>query len=390
MSEKTKGLTRKDLYDAVWTEPVSRLALKCGITDVGLAKICRRSNIPLPPRGYWQQKAAGKAAPQKPPLPAIPNRHRPDAILLTMRLEDDDQAPEPERPKIHVSQNVDVLVLHPQANAAFTRLQKAKPTKDGVVKTKSLGIRVRQENLTRVVCIIDALAKEFETRGYAFGAGSEGQGHVRMEPDEVAITLTESPETGRLSLCWDGPLTGRKTWSDGARNSVERHLGHFVIAVEQAIQRLRAERLERERIAAERARLAKREAERRQAAEAERAMAKKVRSAMAAWEEAGRLRAFAIALGKAGAAGQISAPTAEEWVPFTMGLADRVDPLVPEKPVELKTCDYMSFADWHSELLAILGKTLEHRGYLVERVYNERRTPAEAAAEVDWERSFWW
>lgn len=111
----------------------------------------------------------------------------------------------------------------------------------------------------RVVCIIDALAKEFETRGYTFGADSEGRGHVRMEPDEVAITLTESPETGRL-----------------------------------------------------------------------------------------------------------------------------------EKPVELTTCDYMPFADWRSELLAILGKTLEHKGYLIERVYNERRTPAEAAAEVDWERSLWW
>jgi len=246
MSEKTKGLTRKDLYDAVWAEPVSRLALKCGITDVGLAKICRRSNIPLPPRGYWQRKAAGKAAPQKPPLPAIPNRHRPDAILLTMRLEEDGQAPEPERPKIHVAQNVDVLALHPQANTAFTHLQKVKPSKDGAVRSKSLGICVRQENLTRVVCIIDALAKEFETRGYTFDAGSEGRGYVRMAPDEVSITLIESHETGRLSLCWGGPLTGRKTWSDGARNSVERQLGHFVVAVEQAIGRLRAERLEKE------------------------------------------------------------------------------------------------------------------------------------------------
>jgi hypothetical protein len=37
---------------------MSRLALHYGITDVGLAKTCRRMNIPRPGRGYWQQLAA--------------------------------------------------------------------------------------------------------------------------------------------------------------------------------------------------------------------------------------------------------------------------------------------------------------------------------------------
>lgn len=63
-------LTREELYEAVWLEPMSKLAKRFGVSDVALAKICRRHGIPLPGRGYWAKLAAGKA-PAKPPLPAM-------------------------------------------------------------------------------------------------------------------------------------------------------------------------------------------------------------------------------------------------------------------------------------------------------------------------------
>lgn len=47
--------TRKDLYDLVWAEPLSRLAKKYKISDNGLRKICKRMNIPIPAMGYWQK-----------------------------------------------------------------------------------------------------------------------------------------------------------------------------------------------------------------------------------------------------------------------------------------------------------------------------------------------
>lgn len=55
------ALTRKELYDRVWSTPVKKLAPTLGLSDVGLSKICRRFNIPVPPRGYWAQLAFGKA-----------------------------------------------------------------------------------------------------------------------------------------------------------------------------------------------------------------------------------------------------------------------------------------------------------------------------------------
>jgi hypothetical protein len=52
-------LHREKLYQEVWQTPISQLASKYGLSDVGLAKVCKRMDIPLPPRGYWQKRRYG-------------------------------------------------------------------------------------------------------------------------------------------------------------------------------------------------------------------------------------------------------------------------------------------------------------------------------------------
>lgn len=60
---------RDVLYEQVWAEPVRDLAKRYGVSDVALAKACRRLSVPLPGRGYWAKRRAGMAPP-RPPLPA--------------------------------------------------------------------------------------------------------------------------------------------------------------------------------------------------------------------------------------------------------------------------------------------------------------------------------
>lgn len=62
-------MKRSELYAKVWETPMSQLASKLGISDVGLAKACRRHGVPAPPRGYWAKLRAGQEPP-KTPLPA--------------------------------------------------------------------------------------------------------------------------------------------------------------------------------------------------------------------------------------------------------------------------------------------------------------------------------
>ncbi|HUR35948.1 MAG TPA: hypothetical protein VM032_19230 [Vicinamibacterales bacterium] len=52
--------TRQSLYDLAWSEPLQSLSKKLAISDRGLAKICTAANIPVPARGYWAKRQAGK------------------------------------------------------------------------------------------------------------------------------------------------------------------------------------------------------------------------------------------------------------------------------------------------------------------------------------------
>ena len=48
-------LTRQELYDLVWENPLSKLAKKYNLSDNGLRKVCKKLDIPLPKNGYWQK-----------------------------------------------------------------------------------------------------------------------------------------------------------------------------------------------------------------------------------------------------------------------------------------------------------------------------------------------
>lgn len=62
---------RETLYGLVWTAPVMEVAGRLGVSDVALAKLCRRANIPTPARGYWARTESGQQIP-RPLLPAAP------------------------------------------------------------------------------------------------------------------------------------------------------------------------------------------------------------------------------------------------------------------------------------------------------------------------------
>jgi hypothetical protein len=60
-------IRREELFRLVWEKPLSKLAPKLGISDRGLAKVCVRENIPLPPHGhFWElTNANGRIARQR-------------------------------------------------------------------------------------------------------------------------------------------------------------------------------------------------------------------------------------------------------------------------------------------------------------------------------------
>ena len=52
-------IKREELYEHVGSVPIWTLCEQYGLSDNGLRKICRRLNVPVPPRGYWAKVEAG-------------------------------------------------------------------------------------------------------------------------------------------------------------------------------------------------------------------------------------------------------------------------------------------------------------------------------------------
>src|SRR5579872_1146501 len=72
MAKSITSITRQKLYDLVWERPTRTVAAELGVSDVALAKACRRAEISIPPRGYWARKAAGQKLLKTPLPPRFP------------------------------------------------------------------------------------------------------------------------------------------------------------------------------------------------------------------------------------------------------------------------------------------------------------------------------
>lgn len=63
-------LTRAELFERIWSEPMGAVAARYGLTGNGLAKICDRLDIPRPPRSHWTRSASTRdPRPELPPAP---------------------------------------------------------------------------------------------------------------------------------------------------------------------------------------------------------------------------------------------------------------------------------------------------------------------------------
>lgn len=81
---KTIELTRKELYDIVWSTPVSKLTQEYALSNDGIKKLCKQFEIPMPDGGYWSKLKFNKPF-KREELHPISNEV--DKIVLTIREE---------------------------------------------------------------------------------------------------------------------------------------------------------------------------------------------------------------------------------------------------------------------------------------------------------------
>jgi len=376
MDDETIYLKRETLYKMVWSEPVSKLAQEYGLSDRGLGKICKRLEIPVPGRGYWQMKKKGLEMPI-PPLKTtkkinaagtyIHRKSKPqrdgEQDRETCGLITAEKLPEN---KIMVPSSLEYphsLIMKTKKNLIGAKVDAVglkRPRVGGC-----LDIRVGQENIDRAMLIMDTLVKALEIRGFDISVAKEPpftttisimdeviefaliEGLNRAEKKLTAAQMKEKEKhpwmynrqeydyspNGILSLAIksEDALNVRKTWSDGRKQRLEDCLNSFVgglIKVSIAIKELRAERERREREWQEQRR--QREESERIRREEEEKM-KVLDREVTSWYRSQQIRSYIDAVRKWGVQkyGEIRPDSKlHQWITWAIQQADRLDPLV--------------------------------------------------------------
>src|SRR5437762_84553 len=186
-------LTRQELYDLVWSTPASKLAQDFGISDVAIAKRCKKLGVLRPSRGYWAKLDAGKK-PRKPPLP-------PTADELFVQA-----AERPIGKSMQLPQNLQYL--HPLAAELMQAITAAKADfqkRVNIRQPKLPNVTVSKASAQRVAQAFHAIVTEAESRGIPFrkGQSSYDGGFFRKGNDRLYLEfeeeLVEKPAERRKS-----------------------------------------------------------------------------------------------------------------------------------------------------------------------------------------------
>jgi hypothetical protein len=202
MNQSEIKITRRELYELVWTTPVTQLAKQYGFSDVWLAKICRRNNIPRPPRGYWAQRQSGKKV-LKQPLP-------PKNIDSTIHINIKPFNSERRETVSHKASSIRPLLKsiifpkvpltpHPLIEQSAKILASCTPDNRGILIPPNglLDIKVSRESLARALNIMDTLINILASLDFNVSVSYKST-NVNLYNTSIGISIGEELYRSRL------------------------------------------------------------------------------------------------------------------------------------------------------------------------------------------------
>jgi len=378
---------RDALFQEVWSTSISALAMKYGMSDNGLRKICIALDIPLPGRGHWQRITAGHNLPP-PALPATKGpiqfvstkaaTGRPppkDETWLQSRLsietdsgstitvEQELQNPHPfvkaaqkwvRREIIELYRSRDAVVNHSKTRSLEPNFEALnKPSWSGYIGRGSvmesppdiLPLRVSIEQSDRALRIWDALIKACVVRKIKV---SVAELRLRVEEDGESVELRMSERirqdaspgsrevkrepTGELRIFVQG--IGVSKFEDQGDKLIETRLNDIIRYIFKCISQLKtqriifAERRKADAIAAEKKGLdRKAEVTARILRDEEDRQKALLIAEAGAWEQAAKIRAYADNVRTSiGLHGEPISEELQKWIDWTKSVADELDP----------------------------------------------------------------
>jgi hypothetical protein len=260
MSENIKIVSREELYNLVWSKPLTTLSKEYAYSDNGLRKICIKHNIPLPKSGYWSKLKFNKKVKKE----QLPKGDDTVKIELYIRKEGQESInhPNSERAKIkqeiesnkELSFKVPDRLSNPHKYILATQvyhkeLKERDRTRDWNKKldsTNALSVNVSDKIYSRALRFMDTLLKLMEKRGHTVKISShstiivfEQRYHLRLTEKNKRVKRETNyswdehdlEPTGILSLKIDRtyPL---KEWSDTKTKPLEDKLADILAWIE--------------------------------------------------------------------------------------------------------------------------------------------------------------
>lgn len=351
---------------------MTKVAKEYGISNVALAKICKKLNVPCPWRGYWRRKETGKSVK---PFPLPPNSDPTKQVATIHRMirpEAVVQMSEDALQRINTEQTAEQKIEVPDRLTSPHHLLKvhleewrsAKVDDYGAIWSgdiRQLNIRVSPKSLARALRIMDTLFKALEARGHQVGVQEwyHRSLGVRIDGEPIEFGLEErfqriahpdqnNPRleswmrkryqyipTSSLVLkivAWgiDGL---QKSWSDGKTAKLETCLNDFIVGLLKVAEAVKARRLKQEQEEQLRCEAERRRHEEVQKQQEELARRQALEQEATNWAKAQQLRAYLSALKDMLNAkhGEIeSGSQADQWLTWAHQHADRLDPLANE------------------------------------------------------------
>ena len=252
---KTIELTRKELYDIVWSTTLSKLTQEYAYSNDGFKKLCKQSEIPMPDGSYWSKLKFNKPV-NKIELNNVFGGE--DKLVLTIREEGNplnvDQTPltirtkeiknDPKAPLTVPDKLTKPDILIQNTKDLYSKIKKEPYSKKENID--SLGIYVEDNNLDRAFRIMDTFIKLLRHRGHSFRRDRNNYGpHIVVNDVEFYFHLREAQKripgktiyesstfvTTGVLVMKIGESFRAKEWKDGTVK-LENHLANIVAKIE--------------------------------------------------------------------------------------------------------------------------------------------------------------
>jgi hypothetical protein len=271
-------ISRQELYNLVWAEPMTVVSKRFGLSDNGLRKHCKSMDIPTPPMGYWSKLKYGKKT-EIIPLPKVSASNKQSTEISEKEIVLSAPLNRNKVRELEISNGDTSIFVVPDVLYAKDPIiidtkekhrQESENTylKKNPFKTKigpTLDINASEKSLDRSLSIFETILKGLRFRGWDIKI-KDNLTYAVINSEEIQINITERKKrilnTESTYTSYDYVSCGelhfnifygyrdQDTFKDTSQTKLEDKIISIIANLE-----IRAEKIKEERIESERRRL---------------------------------------------------------------------------------------------------------------------------------------